>query len=519
LSKSENIFQDSPNIAMLREFNRLEQALGGMLAFREYMSESGHPDFTFAPAAHHKVMIKAFEGLEFGEYDRLIISTPPGAAKSTYAIQFKTWYAARHPDAQILAVSATMSLSETFGRRCRAAIQTNEWQRLTGESIHTDQQSVGNFGYSTTGSQTSLGVGSSVIGRRADLIVVDDYCTSFEEISSESRRQLVWEWFQAELKSRLRPGGKIVVLGTRWDSADLLGEILRSEECDSWHHVRLPMLADSPDDPMGREYNQPLWPAYYTDRMIEEAQASPIRWSCMYQCLPLTDDGSWLDSGHLPIVDEYPKGMSFFGAADIALTQGAGDYTVILVAGLDEDRRLHIVDMFRDRITPDKIVEKMIELHNRWQLLEMMIDNDNPSKTLQSLAHEMMRRTGTFLPISLVPLNGQSKEVRASSFRGLALQDGVRLKRAPWNTAMLQEVDTFPRTGSGIHDDIIDALGLLGKRAARMGSGTPPQKHTPTEPPRAGIVQDQYGQLSTSSTLDELWKDNAPINLGTPRRI
>jgi predicted phage terminase large subunit-like protein len=408
-------------------------------------------------------------------------------------------------------------LSETFGRRCRAAIQTKEWELLSGTSINADQQSVGNFGYSVSGTQTSLGVGSSVIGRRADLILVDDYCQSFEEISNEARRQLTWDWFQAELKSRLRPAGKIIVVGTRWDSGDLIGEILRSEESTTWHHVRLPMIADSDDDPMGREMGQELWPDYFTQRQITEAQSDPCRWSCMFQCRPLTDDGTWLEAGELKIVESAPKGMTYFAAADIALSDGKGDFTVILIAGFDAERRLHIVDCYRDRVTPDIIVKKMIRLHQKWNLLEIMLDNDNASKTLQSLAHELMRREGVYVPLRLVPLNGQSKEIRASSFRGLALQDGVRLVKGTWNAALLQEVDTFPRTGSGLHDDIIDALGLLGKRAAKMSTGDAPQKQVPPPPIQGFITQDANGAMFTTQTLDEMFEDRTPINAG--RRI
>lgn len=500
---------------ILRELKRRKKALDSLPAFRDFMSSSGHPDFAFSPAPHHEVIIRALEGLEFGDYDRLIVSTPPGAAKSTYAVQFKSWFSARHPDAEILCVSATMSLSEAFGRRCRSAIQTPQWQRLTGTSILPDQQAVAGFGYGTSGSQTSLGVGSSVIGRRADLVVVDDYCTSFEEVSSPTRRQAVWEWFQAELKSRLRPSGKIVVVGTRWDAADLIGEILRSEECDTWRHIRLPMLADAADDPLGREYNQPLWPEYFTDRQITEAMSDPRRWACMYQCRPLTDDGSWLLPDALPIHDVAPKGMSYFAAGDIALTEGAGDFTVILVAGMDEERRLWIVDMYRGRIAPNEIVKQMIALHEKWALVEVMLDNDNASKTLQSLAHEMMRRAGTFLPLRLVPMGGKAKEIRSSSFRGLALQDGVRLVKAPWNAQLLQEVDTFPRTGAGIHDDIVDCLGLLGKRVAKMASGSTPQKKADAQPIQGSFTQTATG-WQTTETLDQLW-DSQPTRSGIIR--
>jgi hypothetical protein len=83
--------------------------------------------------------------------------------------------------------------------------------------------------------------------------------------------------------------------------------------------------------------------------------------------------------------------------------------------------------------------------------------------------------------------------MRASAFRGLALQGGVKLLRGAWNADFLREVSTFPRTGSGLFDDCIDAAGLLAKRMARISSGTAPKG--PETPVKVGY------------SLDDLFKD------------
>lgn len=40
----------------------------------------------FAPAAHHRLLIRELEGLASGRWDRLMLLLPPGSAKSTYAV-------------------------------------------------------------------------------------------------------------------------------------------------------------------------------------------------------------------------------------------------------------------------------------------------------------------------------------------------------------------------------------------------------------------------------------------------
>lgn len=482
---------------LLEELIARQEALNHLEGFRQYMARSGHPDVTYPHEKHHQLITQHLEALERGDIRRLVIAAPPGSAKSTIAnVQFVPWYAAKHPDDQIIAVSATQALAEAFNRRKRALLQTPQWEMLADTKINVDQQSVANFGYGVKGNQLALGVGSSVIGRRADLIVVDDYCASFEEISNENRREQVWTWFKNELKSRLIPKtGKILVIGTIWDADDLISRILRSDEADTWTYLRLPMLADSEDDPMGREIGEPLWPSWFEQTMIDEVQRDARTWSCMWQQKPLMDDGQWLSLDDLEIVDKVPEGLSIYSSADIALTEGGkSDYTVILTAGVSEDRKLYIIDMYRGRITPDKIVEQLIVTYQTHKPSEVLIDDDNASKTLKALAHEMLRKRGIPLPLKAIPLRGQSKELRAAPLRGLALQGGVKLLKAHWNADFLREVQTFPRTGSGIHDDIIDAAGLLAKRMGSMSTGIAPK---PVQKP-----------VELGYTLNDLFKDN-----------
>ena len=496
---------------LLAELQARDNALKTLSGFRDYMAESGHPDFMYPHEPHHSLIAQHLEALERGDIRRLVIACPPGSAKTTIAnIQGVSWYAAKHPEHQILAVSATQALAETFSRRKRAVLQTPEWERLSGVSINADQQSVANFGYSAKGSQTALGVGSSVIGRRADLVVVDDYCTSFEEISNELRREQVWVWFKNELRSRLIPKtGKILVIGTIWDADDLISRILRSDEAATWTYLRLPMLADDDADPMGRTIGQPLWPSWFEQADIDENMRDARTWSCMWQQKPLTDDGSWLSVSDLEIVDEVPKGLAVYAAADIALTEGGkSDYTVILTGGVSHDRKLYITNMFRARITPDKIIDQLIIVYQTSKPLEVLIDDDNASKTLKSLAHEMLRQKGIPLPLRAIPMRGQNKEMRAAPFRGLALQGGVKLLKGKWNADFLREVETFPRTGNGIHDDIIDAVGLFAKRMGFMATGKSGRVDTPMQSLADGSRLAQSDNNGVGYTLDELWADN-----------
>ena len=482
----------------LLRLQRVEQHLG---AYREYMAETGHSDFAYPHAKHHEVMARALERIADGSLKRLIIQLPPGSAKSTItSIQFATWYWAKNPTHNILRCSATDGLAKKFARRCQTACMTPEWQRLAETGLSKKQQSVDAFATDVGGMMMAAGVGTSIIGLRSNLSILDDPVASFEQVHSDTQRQAMIDWYFAEYRSRLIPGGAEVIVTTRWRADDIVGHILESEEADTWEVIRIPMVCDADDDPLGRQVGDRLWTEWFTEQMVQEAMRDPERWAGMYQQKPLSEKGDWLGPDDLEIVASVPQGLGLYAGLDIAMTDGAGDFTVCVIAGMANDGTMYLVDLFRDRITPDRIVDELITLHQQYTLREILIDDDAGAKVFRNLAHKILLQRRIPLPLNPLPTRGQDKETRALAFRGLAKMGGVKLKRATWNNDLLQEITEFP---FGNHDDIVDALSLLGRRAAAMG--TKRLEKTVETQPIEGNVQVIDGQPYTRQTLDQIW--------------
>jgi len=69
------------------------------------------------PAAHHKLIIDKLEQFGLGLLPRLMIFTPPGYAKSTYAsILFPPYYLAKNKRKKIVTGSYNTDLSDYFGK-------------------------------------------------------------------------------------------------------------------------------------------------------------------------------------------------------------------------------------------------------------------------------------------------------------------------------------------------------------------------------------------------------------------
>jgi hypothetical protein len=240
-------------------------------------------------------LLDKLEKVSRGEIDRLAVFMPPGAAKSTYAsILYAPWHLAQNPSANIIAASHTAELAEKWGRRVRNLIA--EHSPVLGVGLAPDSQAAGRWETDHGGEYFAAGVGGAIAGRRADLVVIDDPIRSREDADSETVRDKIWDWYKSDLYTRLKPGGRIVLIQTRWHEDDLAGRLLADMAAggDHWEVISLPALAES-DDPLGRTVGQPLWPEWEDSENLErKRRAVGARdWSALYQQRPAPEDGDY----------------------------------------------------------------------------------------------------------------------------------------------------------------------------------------------------------------------------------
>ena len=190
------------------------------------------------------------ERLAAGEIDRLAVFMPPGSAKSTYSsILFPPWFLAQKPMASVLAASHTTELAEKWGRRVRNLV--TEHGSTLRLDLSSDSQAAGRWALTSGAEYYAAGVGVGIAGFRADLAVIDDRVRSREDADSQAIRDRIWDWYKTDLLTRLRPGGRVVLIQTRWHEDDLAGRILAEAATsgEQWHVLSLPAEAE-PGDPL-----------------------------------------------------------------------------------------------------------------------------------------------------------------------------------------------------------------------------------------------------------------------------
>ena len=114
------------------------------------------------------------------------------------------------------------------------------------------------------GGMISVGIGGSITGYGADLLIVDDPIKNRAEAESATYRDKLWDEYQSTVSTRLHAGGAVIIILTRWHEDDLAARLLNPEygKVEDWDIISLPAVCEDPaTDPLGRELGEALWPA------------------------------------------------------------------------------------------------------------------------------------------------------------------------------------------------------------------------------------------------------------------
>lgn len=249
---------------------------------------------------------KAMSDVERGRNRRITVSMPPRAGKSELiSKRFPLWALRRHPQWKIVQASYTGGLVADFAKWTRAVIEERP-----DLGIALSPSTGGRAAWSTAegGGIFTTSVRGGLTGRGARVVVIDDPIKDFIEAHSAVMRQNVWDWWLSVVQTRLEPPFLVVVVATRWHEDDFIGRLLSPEyEGDprDWEEIRLPAIADAPDDAIGRNPGDPLYvPVIQEDRGEALDRWDDVRravgsytWSALYQQRPSPARGSIFDIG------------------------------------------------------------------------------------------------------------------------------------------------------------------------------------------------------------------------------
>lgn len=444
-------------------------------------------------------MVAALQRVADGECTRLMLFMPPRYGKSrTGSELFPAYYIGRHPHHRIIGASYGDSLATDFGAAVRAVIEAEEWPfadvGIAGRSTASGQWRINNWG----GRFFASGIGGGIIGRGANLLMIDDPIKTQKEADSADFRQSLWDWYEGVARRRLeneltvdpetgrRRKGAIVLIQTRWHEDDLAGRLLKQAKdnpaADQWEVLSFPAIAEE-GDPLGREPGEVLWPAKYDEEEVYNTRANtaPRIWSAQYQQKPL-DAGAalfaapWFNHRYnLRVLPVYHKIVQTCDAAWKTGVQNS--YSVIATWGLT-DLTYDLLDLYRDRVAYPSLIAALRDNYWKWQRygLDALYIEDAASgqSAIQTLTDEpdpAGRGVINVMPFAVSGIQQYSFVETATPFFAA---NRVRLpESAPWLADWIREHTGYPTEAQD--DTVITtamALRVLSGEPATRSQGT-----------------------------------------------
>ncbi|MCT6926154.1 phage terminase large subunit [Metasolibacillus sp.] len=244
---------------------------------------------------HTELVCDVLQRIAEGEQLSVLIEMPPRHGKSmTVSETFPSFYLAKNPTKRVITAAYSDGLAKKFGRlnRNKFVEFAND---LFGIKISESNASIKDWGIQDSdGGMIATGIGGSITGQGADLMIIDDPIKNAKEANSQVIRDSIWDEWESTLSTRLHDGASLIVIMTRWHEDDLIGRLL-ARSPRKWIRLRLPAIAEDEDDLLGREVGEALCPELgFNEKWAEQkkVEVGSRTWASLYQQRPTPAGGN-----------------------------------------------------------------------------------------------------------------------------------------------------------------------------------------------------------------------------------
>lgn len=423
----------------------------------------------------------------------LMLNIPPRHGKTTYAgIYLPAWFLGLNPAKRVIFSSYGDEYSARYGRAVRTIIDT--WGReLFGVGVDKSAQSASDWQMAgTMGGMLSTGAGGVLTGYGGDLIIVDDLIKGSEEARSEATKRKQVDWYWESLRTRLHPGGTLLMTVTRWAEDDLPGHIeslqrLPDYSGDKWEILKFKALAEPDEDEqyealdawtdiLGRHFGEALAPGQgWTREVMQQIRASMpeiTSWFSLYQQTPTPAAGGmfprhcwqYWNAGTLPVMTRKVR------VWDLAASAESGDWTVGVLLGVSPSGDVYVLERERFKAASHVVEDRVKAAAARdGYSVKIIIEQEKAGAGKTVVEHYQRELRGYTVEPGKVD---GSKEERATPYSSMQQQLRIWLPEgAEWLDEWRNEHRAMIGDGRrGRHDDQIDAAAFGVRDLLQFGS-------------------------------------------------
>lgn len=421
------------------------------------------------------------------QHPQVSIAAPRGHAKST-AITFAYVLAELffRQSAHVLIISANESLAAAFLNDIKIELEENETlQSIFGPFTILRASEIDLIVKLPDGYKFRVlvkGSGQRMRGlkwerKRPDLVVGDDL-EDDEIVLNEERRDKFRKWFYGAVRPIVRAGGRIRLVGTIIHMDSLLERTMPNPKHPDSHTEGLHTWSTSPQKGWmsikyrahDEDFTEILWPEQFPkDKLIairkEYAEMGLLDvYGQEYLNDPIDEATAFFRrQDFLAMKDgDRERRKVFYVGGDLAISEKKhAAYTCFVIGGVDEEKRLHIVDVRRGHWDTYQIIEELFNINQRWKPTLIRMESENIEKALRPVLESEMLRRQVFLPYDIAtPSKDKQQRARAFQFRTRAGNVAFD-KETNWYADYEEELCHFPKWRTLDQVDASAWLGML----------------------------------------------------------
>jgi predicted phage terminase large subunit-like protein len=452
-------------------------------------------DPSYEPAKYHLLICRELMRCMTGETKRLIIEAPPQHGKSRTATEiFPAFFYGNFPDQALIVGGYGQEKANDFGRATKKIMDSEEYAAIFPDTQISDtSDAIHRFATTRGGTYFCVGIGGAVTGRGANGLIFDDPYKNREEADSDTRTQVIIDWWKSTFRTRLRGDGFIVLIQTRWNKRDLIQWLLDNEDSRDpddpdtkkykWRIIKLKAVIedekDAAEDPLKRKVGDVLWPEVFPAPVMKQMKHDVgLRdWNALYQQEPSDVQGEiflrknwnyWCRANcnaaheHHPLPTKFDKMMQVW---DCTFKDASTSDFVVGGVVKKSGPNLYVIDTVRKKATARgtcDLIRAMLKKHP--EVIKIGIeDKANGPEVISTMKQEVSG-------VVEIPANG-SKDSRANAASVHQESGNIYLPYdAVWKEELVEECAAFP---NGKHDDYVDfishaILQTLGNRLEGM---------------------------------------------------
>lgn len=436
----------------------------------------------FIWGAHHREMIKLAEDIVFGREKRAILNLPPRFSKSEiFSWLLPAFAIGHHPQMKIIQICGNAEMAINWSAKVRNLVASEDYQKIfPGVGLRADSKARGRWHTSHNGEYFAVGAEGNVTGKGGDIVIIDDPTgeqQAVSAISDPSVYRKVYQWYVAGPRQRLQPGGRIIVVQSRWATNDFTGALLEAERdadsplADKWKVVRLPAVM-----PSGKS----LWPEFWPIEQLEATRLAlpPNRWSAQYMQEPSNDSTSILKREWWKRWERQrpPKCHFKMVTMDTAYSEKeTSDYTAVTTWGiftgetpphLGRDGKMDpggkefdcliLLDAWKDRIGFPELKTAAHNHYLKWEPDAFIVEAKASGLPLIQELRSRGIPVGEYNPVRGNKISGpNTKMVRVNSVSDILASGIVYAPKLHWADELIEECAGFPQLS---HDDFVDCV-------------------------------------------------------------